>query len=80
MAGQLEIGDRVRFKARGLPDQRIGTPAGDHSWQEYLGGETGVVQAVDNVNGQVAVRSASHSQHGHPFLVWIAPEHLVRID
>jgi hypothetical protein len=76
----LEIGDHVRFKARGLPDQRIGTPAGEHSWQEYLGDETGVVMAIEKQENTVGVRSPSHSQHGHPFLVWISPEHLVKTE
>lgn len=80
MADQLEIGDRVRFKARGLPDQRIATPAGEHSWQEYLAGEIGVVTAIEQQDNTVGVRSPRHSQHGHPFLVWISPEHLVKIE
>jgi hypothetical protein len=75
----IETGDRVRFNATGLPDEKIGTPAGEHSWQEYFGGETGIVQVVDKQNETVAIRSPSHSVHGHPFLVWIAPEHVTKI-
>jgi hypothetical protein len=66
MAGKdFEVGDRVRFKARGLPSQTIHTPSGEHNWQDYLGGQVGAVVSLEG--GLVGVRG-THGEHNEPFL------------
>ena len=76
--GDLRVGDRVQFNTAGLPDYKIDSQAGEYSWQDYFGGEPGIVEVVDARNDTVAVRSDAHSVYGHPFLVWIGPEHLTK--
>jgi hypothetical protein len=82
---QTEIGDRVRFKAEGLPDATYQSPAhaelpedhpdhGGVSWQQHFGGVTGVVTCTDTFNGLAFVRGKD--QDGHPYAVWLDDQHL----
>jgi hypothetical protein len=74
----IDVGDRVRFKARGLPALEVdppGTAPGEtRSWQAHYGGLDGLVDVTDPLAGTVRVRGTDGD--GHPYTVWIAPEHL----
>lgn len=71
----LEVGDRVRFKSRGLPDLEVAAPGvPPRSWQAHYGGLDGLVDVTDPIAGAVRVRGKDAD--GHDFTVWIAPEHL----
>jgi hypothetical protein len=72
----IQIGDRVTFKRRGLPGHTFETPEGkdNQSWSERFGGQAGVIDALDATNGEVRVRGV-HAD-GSAFTVWIDPKHL----
>jgi hypothetical protein len=72
----IQIGDRVTFKRRGLPGHTFETPEGedDQSWSERFGGLGGVVDALDPTNREVRVRGLDAD--GVAFTVWLDPKHL----
>jgi hypothetical protein len=76
----IQIGDRVAFKKRGLPGHTFETPEGEanQSWAERFGGLAGVVDVLDPVNREVRVRGIDGA--GVAYTVWLDPKHLDVID
>jgi hypothetical protein len=72
----IQIGDRVTFKKRGLPGHTFETPEGrdNQSWSERFGGLAGVVDVLDPTNREIRVRGLDAD--GTAFTVWIDPKHL----
>jgi hypothetical protein len=72
----IQIGDRVTFKKRGLPAHTFETSgdAPNQSWSERFGGLAGVVDVIDVVNREVRVRGLDAD--GTAFTVWVDPKHL----
>lgn len=74
----VEVGDRVQFKAKGLPKHPYHGPgmAEDESatWADYFSDAKGVVDSTDPLTDTVRVRG--RDRNGDLYTIWIDPKHL----